>query len=164
MQARTLAALIIGAAALTACASGGRGPGAEPLRALISTDALLFIGFDTDFDLRVTEEELTAGIEREWTRADANRDGSLQPIEYQNWSNAALGGGQLPPYRLDFDRNVDNVITADEFRTELNARADDYDADGDGVLVRGDLIRTVNQTRRPAPMPDGGEDRRRRRE
>lgn len=172
MKAWTLAAMACGAAVLAACAGGGdRGPRAEPIRALLSADALVYATFDTDGDMRISAAELEAGVARELTRADANGDGSLQPLEFQNWSNAALGGGQLPPYRLDFDRNVDNVITAEEFTTELTARARDYDADGDGVLTRAEFVRQVNQPR--VLRPDDGasqmrermeEERQRRRE
>ncbi|HWA01814.1 MAG TPA: hypothetical protein VG841_16015 [Caulobacterales bacterium] len=130
-----------------------------PLHALISADALVFATFDTDGDLKVSGAELEAGITREFARADVNHDGALQPIEFQNWSNAALGGANLPPYRLDFDRNVDNTITAEEFHDELAARAHSYDADEDGVLTRAEFIRTINQTR-PA-MHERREDMRR---
>lgn len=167
MRLGTLAALALGGAALAACASDSGGPGrrsdAPQLHALISADALVFTSFDTDNDMRVTSAELDAGITREFARADANHDGSLQPIEFQNWSNAALGGQMLPPYRLDFDRNVDNVITAEEFRNELTARAHAYDANDDGVLTRDEFIRPINQTRPMMRGPEGGEDRMRRR-
>lgn len=139
-------------AALGACASGGDRP-PERVNAILSADAMLYAGFDSDDDLRVTLEEQEAGIIREFARADANADGTLSPIEYQNWSNAALGGGQLPPYRFDFDRNVDNIITAEEFRNEILGRARTYDADGDGVLVRTEFVRQLNQARRIEGAP-----------
>lgn len=157
MRFSTIALMALGTAALAACASG-RGPGneREPIRALLSADALMFATFDADRDLRVTMEEVQAGVVSEFQRADANRDGSLQPIEFQNWSNLVLGGGSTGPYRLDFDRNVDNLITAEEFTNELTARARDYDADEDGAIVRSDFIRVIGQARQPtrAPSPD----------
>ncbi|MEJ0059856.1 MAG: hypothetical protein WDM79_09895 [Terricaulis sp.] len=151
MRLRSMAVLLVAAAALTACASGGDVRRVEPLRALLSVDALLFSGFDSDDDLRISAAEIEAGITHEWARADANHDASLQPLEFQNWSATALGGGQTPPYRLDFDRNVDNAISAEEFRTEILARAQEYDTDGDGTLTRADLVRQLNQTRPAAP-------------
>jgi hypothetical protein len=145
--------MLAGVLAAAACASGGGGrhdrPN-EPIRALLSADAMLFVGFDADGDLGTSAAEVDSGIEREFARADANRDGTLQPLEFQNWSNIALGGGQIGPYRLDFDRNVDNAITREEFAAEIRARVRDYDADENGVLSRGDFVRRVGQTRAPS--------------
>ena len=152
MKAWILAATC--AALAAGCATGssdrpGHGDDHAPVRALLSVDAMMFAGFDADGDLRVTTAEIEAGITREFARADANHDGSLQPIEFGNWSNIALGGAQTAPYRLDFDRNVDNLITAEEFHAEILNRAHDYDADEDGVLNRADFVRQVDRARRP---------------
>jgi hypothetical protein len=147
--------MALGVLALTliaGCVSGGAREPRESVRALISGDALLLVGFDADGDLATTDAEIAAGLAREFARADINGDGTLAPIEFQNWANAALGGSQLGPYRLDFDRNVDNSITRAEFDAEITARADIYDADGDGRLVRQEFVRSVGQTR-PAPRP-----------
>jgi hypothetical protein len=150
MKASTLA-VMLSAAALAACATGGRGGDrSEPVRALMSADVMAFVSFDANTDLSVTEAELAAGLAREFTRADANSDGQLQPIEFQNWANAALGGGQIGPFRLDFDRNVDNVITREEFDTELRARFGDYDSDESGAISRPEFVRLIGQARPPA--------------
>lgn len=146
--------------AVAACASVGlAGCGGSaavqdrtaPIRALLSADALMLVSFDTNGDLLVTREEAEAGFAREWTRADANGDGTLQPIEFNNWSNLVLGGAQIGPYRLDFDRNVDNAITREEFDTELRARFSQYDADENGSLSRTEFVRLVGQARPPSP-------------
>jgi Ca2+-binding EF-hand superfamily protein len=161
MRFSTIALMALGAAALAACTTGSsRGNDREPIRALLSADALMYATFDVDRDLRVSMDEVQAGILAEFMLADANRDGALQPIEFQNWSNITLGGGSTGPYRLDFDRNVDNAITSEEFRTELTARARDYDADEDGFIVRAEFIRVIGQARpvgpgQRRPIPDG---------
>lgn len=154
---RTTVSLLACATILGACATGPSGdPGRnDPIRALLSADALMFVSFDSDGDLRVTQDEVTAGEQREFTRADSNGDGQLQPIEFQNWSNLVLGGTAIGPYRLDFDRNVDNVITRDEFNTEINGRVRDYDQNEDGVLTRSEFVRTVGQTRPAQPHREG---------
>ncbi|MES1156744.1 MAG: hypothetical protein ABUL73_03090 [Alphaproteobacteria bacterium] len=167
MKYQTLAVLAGGVLALGACATPQDGPqhrrgDAPQQHALISADALVFVSFDTDNDLRITQAELEAGIAREFARADANHDGSISPIEFQNWAATALGGDSLPPYRLDFDRNVDNVITQKEFHDELMARAHAYDANNDGVLTRDEFIKEINQARppmqeRPNGFQRGGE-------
>jgi hypothetical protein len=115
----------------------------------MSADALLFVGFDRDDDLTTSGAEIDAGLSREFARADSNSDGSLSPIEFQNWSGLALGGSQMGPYRLDFDRNVDNTITREEWDTELRARVAQYDSDESTSLSRSELIRLVGQARPP---------------
>jgi hypothetical protein len=55
----------------------------------------------------------------------------------------------MGPYRLDFDRNVDNSITREEFESEIRARVRDYDENGDGVLTRGEFTRLVGAARPP---------------
>ena len=145
---------VCAALVLASCANDpqhrpGQSENRQPIRALLSTDAMLFVSFDTNNDLRVTSDEIEAGITREFARADTNHDGTIGPLEFQTWSNAVLGGQQTAPYRLDFDRNVDNVITLQEFHDEIVARAHDYDANNDGVLTRDEFVRTVAQTRAP---------------
>lgn len=159
MGLRTLALAAASAASLAACASAGP-PGLrdEPIRALMSADALMFVAFDTDANLTVSSSEIEAGIVREFARADVNNDGNLAPIEFQNWSNLVLGGSQMGPYRLDFDRNVDNTISNTEFVTEIRARVSDYDQNADGALTRSEFVRLIGVTRPPrerqeAPTP-----------
>ena len=150
-------------ALLAGCASDNGRPGQEhqTVRALLSVDALMFAGFDSDNDLRITNAEIEAGITREFARADTNHDGTISPLEFQAWSNVALGGGQTAPYRIDFDHNVDNVITAAEFHDEIVARAHEYDTNEDGVLTRDEFVRVLNQARGPLGGPDGSQRRQR---
>lgn len=147
MRLRMVAVVAGAAAALSACITGDGGDRSEPIRALMSADAMMLVSFDTDGDLSVTTAEVDAGLAREFTRADASLDGQLQPNEFQNWSNIVLGGAQMGPYRLDFDRNVDNVISRDEFDAEIRARVTTYDSDENGALSRSEFIRLVGQAR-----------------
>lgn len=151
MGLKTWALLACGVAALGACSSSGsrRSGEADPIRALLSADTMMFVTFDADGDLSINAAEIDAGLQREFARGDSNNDGALGPIEFQSWSNAVLGGGQMGPYRLDFDRNVDNAITRDEFDTEIRARVADYDEDNSGVLTRSEFVRLVGQARPP---------------
>ena len=154
MRLKALALIAASTASVTACATGG-GPNShanEPIRAILSADVMMFVSWDTNGDLTVSADEIEAGITREFDRADTNHDGRIEPIEYQAWQNAVLGGGQMGPYRLDFDRNVDNVITREEFATEIHARVRDYDADENGSLSRSEFVRLVGQAR-PARLP-----------
>ena len=153
MQLKALALIAASAATVTACATGGAGSHAnEPIRALLSADVMMFISWDANGDLVVSPDEIEAGITREFERADSNHDGRIEPIEFQAWANAVLGGGQMGPYRLDFDRNVDNVISREEFANEIHARVRDYDTDENGSLTRAEFVRLVGQAR-PARLP-----------
>jgi len=163
MKVQSLAAFVGGALLLYACATPEQGPHrggplAPVQRALLSADALVFVSFDTDGDLRITQAELETGIAREFARADSNHDGSISPLEYQAWAASALGGDSLPPFRLDFDRNVDNVITQKEFHDELAARFHSYDANNDGAVTRDEFLRDIGQVRAPTQnrQDDGG--------
>jgi hypothetical protein len=162
-----LAAMAGGLAMLGACASDNRDLGSQPSapRVLLSADALVFVSFDSNGDLMVDAGEIEAGVAREWVRADTSGDSVLAPLEFGAWAEAALGGNQLPPFRLDFDRNVDNSISEEEFRTEFAARVSDYDANGDGVLSRAEMLRPVAQPRllRDSPPVFDPERERRRR-
>ncbi len=150
MSIKTFAVAAVAMSALAGCASGaGSSDRTAPIRALLSADALMFVSFDADGDLNVSNAEFEAGIAREFTRADSNADGSLQPIEFSNWSSLVLGGSQIGPYRLDFDRNVDNAITRAEYDTELRARFATYDSDESGAISRGEFVRLVGQPRAP---------------
>lgn len=150
MSVKTFVLPVCLALAVAGCGGGSRADNA-PIRALLSADALMLVSFDADADLSVTRAEAESGIAREFARADANADGALSPIEFQNWSNLVLGGTQIGPFRLDFDRNVDNTITREEFETELRARVTSYDADENGAISRPEFVRLVGQARPPAP-------------
>lgn len=153
MHLKAMALIAASAASVTACATGGVGSHAnEPIRALLSADVMMFVSWDQNGDLLVSGDEIEAGIAREFERADSNHDGRIEPIEFQAWSNAVLGGGQMGPYRLDFDRNVDNVISREEFANEIHARVRDYDTDENGSLSRAEFVRLVGQAR-PARLP-----------
>jgi EF hand domain-containing protein len=153
MHLKAMALIAASAATVTACATGGPGSHLnEPIRALLSADVMMFISWDANGDLVVSPDEIEAGIAREFERADTNHDGRIEPIEFQAWANAVLGGGQMGPYRLDFDRNVDNVISREEFANEIHARVRDYDADENGSLSRAEFVRLVGQAR-PARLP-----------
>lgn len=101
---------------------------------------VLIAGFDTDGDARTTRDELRAGTTRAFAIADANKDGKLGLIELSNWAAVWLGDVSALPGRFDFDRDFDDAISPAEFAAELDRRFTRYDADKDGVVVRGELL------------------------
>lgn len=159
--------LMVGA--LAACASGpsrhgprggGRGPGGGPEdmaapRPLKTSAGLLLASFDADHDMEISRTELNAGIDRAFARADQNNDGDIAPLEYEGFAKAALDGGKSPPFRLDFDRDVDGRISLQEFRAELTAIADSLDADKNGALSHAELLK-ASETQPGARGPGSG--------
>lgn len=101
---------------------------------------VLIAGFDVDGDARTTRDELRAGTTRSFALADANRDGKLGLIELSNWAAVWLGDVSALPGRFDFDRDFDDAVSSAEFAAELDRRFTRYDADKDGVVVRGELL------------------------
>lgn len=151
----------------SACAGRPHGPPRgvnDGERAAAAPSALLIIGFDADADLAVTAAEVDAGGRREFARADRDADGVVSPFEYNAWAEAALGGLHAPR-RLAFDSNVDNSITAAEFAAALQALMRSLDANGDGRIVRAELVRERPQAmaaqQGAPPPPTGGGARRR---
>ena len=166
--------VLIAALLLAACASGpphgghGRGPGGRlglrdasdyarfttPQRRTVSAapDALLFAGFDKNTDLIISPDEITEGIRREFARADQNHDGLINLTEFNTWRDLAMGG-PYGPSRTDFDTDDNEHISAQEFADEIRLRAQQYDANGDGVIDHGELL---HQSAAPQ-QPDGDE-------
>lgn len=150
------APMIAAALALSACASGPdpraeadelRGP-AYRQSAFLSGAAMLFVQFDTDGDYAASRAEVEAGARAEWTRASGGAD-KLTPIQFDLWSARVLGGPNLGPYRLAFDSNVNNEITAAEFSAALLAKFEFWDKDKDGRVTRAEMIERLPDIRRP---------------
>jgi len=169
MKSRSLTSLlapVAGMAAimtLTACAGGSntrseadelRGP-AYRQSAFLSGAALLFVQFDADADYVTSRAEVEAGARGEWDRASGGAD-KLTPIQFDLWSAKALGGPNLGPYRLAFDSNVNNEITAAEFTAAVLAKFEFWDKDKDGRVTRADMVERLPETRRPTEIAPQG--------
>lgn len=165
-------ALALAALALVAACTGGpprrekegddRVGAAYRQSAFLSGAALLFVQFDADRDYATTRTETQAGATAEWARASGGA-AKMTPIAFEQWAARALGGPQVGPYRLAFDTNVDNEITAAEFSAAILDRFDRYDTDKDGVLRRPDMIERLPDQPRGGPGggPPGGAQKQR---
>lgn len=148
------------ALSLTACAGGGRGgpprdemSGAAYRQSVfLSGASLLFVQFDADGNYETSRSEVETGARTEWTRA-SNGAATLSPIAFEAWAAKALGGPNLGPYRLAFDTNVNNEITAAEFSAAILAKFDSWDKDKNGALTRVEMSERLPEMRRP---PEGG--------
>lgn len=143
-RARNLALLVVLLAG--ACATGPRGgpqQGAPEPSQILSPDALIFADFDADRDRRVTRAELDAGITAAWTAAAKSAMAtSIGYIEWRDWLTKSAGA-EFDIGPVGFDTDADLRITKDEFTTALTRRFTAMDANSDGVLDRGEFVRTV---------------------
>lgn len=146
---------------LTACAGGRPDPRAEAdemrgpayrQSAFLSGAALLFVQFDADGDYATSRAEAETGARAEWGRVSGGSD-KLTPIQFDTWSAKVLGGPNLGPYRLAFDSNVNNEITATEFTSAVLAKFEFWDKDKDGRVTRGEMVERLPDMRRP---PESG--------
>lgn len=153
--------------ALAACAGGpgrdgprdrsGGGPEQNTGPRTLKTSAgLLFARFDSNQDMQITRAELNIGIDGAFRRADQNNDQDIAPLEFESFADASLDGGKSPPFRIDFDRDVDGRISFKEFQTELSAISESLDANKDGVLSQAEMLKSLEaaETRR---RPSGGQ-------
>ncbi|GHA97721.1 hypothetical protein GCM10009069_20820 [Algimonas arctica] len=159
----TTPAILIALCSLTACASGpkrgggpqGGGGGGQSSGVFAHPVGLYFVGHDTDNNRVTTLTELDAGIKMDWAKFGRNPSAT----QFQSWSLNALGSGSAMPTFLSFDTNMNGVITESEFETRLIGEFNRLDKNGDGKLMRSELIFNVQQRNtedRSQSKPSGG--------
>jgi Ca2+-binding EF-hand superfamily protein len=111
---------------------------------VVSGDAFVILSADTDGDLITSRAELDGVLPTLFAAADADASGALSPLEFQAFAARYMGGELLGPFRLEFDRNVDNTITLEEFTAAFVARFDRYDGDEDATVSRVELVRPLD--------------------
>lgn len=161
-------------ALVAACAGPGprHGPpdgarGSIPLDngGFMKPGALLFAVFDTNQDYTLSSQELDAGLDIAFTRADADHSGALSLFEYQNWAGRALGSPTALPAWMTVDKNDDTSITREEFRAAFRSLADGYGLTASSGLrlsaLTMDTAEVIANNTRRSGREGGGEDRRR---
>ncbi|MCP5433555.1 MAG: hypothetical protein H6923_09830 [Alphaproteobacteria bacterium] len=157
-------AILAIALALAACGSDqeARGPrGMRPgvMQAAVGSFvyavplALVLQENDADGDRRITRAEFDGAVARIFAEADADRSGQIAALEFQTWARAALGSEEAQPGRLEFDTDLDGIISRAEL---VKGMADEFarlDKDGNGVLDRSELVMAPGG--RPPQRPDG---------
>jgi hypothetical protein len=112
---------------------------------------------DTNGDLVVSGQEFDAGLTPSFARADADGSGGISPIEFANWSTAALGTTDATPGRLSFDTTADGNITKVEFDAGMRTLFSQFDADKDGGVNRAEMVQRLQLPDRMGPGgPMGG--------
>jgi hypothetical protein len=115
----------------------GSGPRHSPSAAM--GDMFLFISFDRNTDYKITFEEVNAGIDKVFEKADADDNGSISQAEYGGWAALALGDAYAEPYFLHLDKDQNAILSKAEFTNSVYARARRYDKDQNNVLTYAEL-------------------------
>jgi Ca2+-binding EF-hand superfamily protein len=157
---RAGAILLAGLAA--GCASGPPGPpgggppgdargGALQESKITRPIALLFTSLDTNDDLIVSEDELTAAIPREFANADADQSGVLTGFEMADWCASALGDKEAQPDLRAMDNDMNYTVTEHEFAVALQHEFDRLDRNQDGRLTRAEMLMDAPRSQMGGP-------------
>jgi EF hand len=130
-----------------------------------SGDSLVLVGCDRNFDLVTSQGELTTCVNDMFALADKDRSGILSTFEFEDWRKVFIGSEDHPPFRLEFDRNMDGKVTKEEFEGHWLVRFNRLNKDTNAALTRAELYRPMprpnfsTMPRRGGPpggMPPGG--------
>ncbi len=134
-------ALTISAGLLAGCSSPrdkaakNRPPMPEGAQVL-KPAAFVFMGFDTNGDYAISREEFNTGIRHTFMIVDSDGSGMIELMEYQNWSDVALGSRYASPTWERVNRNGSGGIDEIEFISEFTQIATEYGlSTGDGLLL-----------------------------
>ena len=148
---------------LGACAS--RGPDRPPPRGAegpqrsgfegfaVKPVALIIASMDADGDRRVQMDEFENGVQLEWQALSVGaKPGALV---FANWSKDALGAPDALPSFITFDRNLDGVISEEEFSGYLFRLFAEMDRNSDKAIDRSELVFRIERQQGPG-MGEGG--------
>jgi len=105
---------------------------------------LLFAAMDENKDVKISSEEILFGGKHLFTISDVDGDEALTPTEFGTLSEIYLGGTYSSPSRMQFDRNLDQKISLAEFQDTLEIFHKKLDENGDGQLVRSEMVMDLN--------------------
>lgn len=112
---------------------------------------LLLAGMDANSDATLTSDELHDGFETVFAIGDKDDNEILTATEFTRWSEIFLGQTYTMPSLMNFDHNQNASISREEFDITLDEIVTRFDRNADGVLVRAELLMTLNI---PALDPD----------
>jgi len=127
----------------------------------ISAGGLLFASYDKNADYIIDANEFSEGQISSFQSADTDKSGTLSLFELEDWRKAALGSLDAAPGNLSFDKDYDQRVTADEFKSALKYVYNVNDKDANNQLSFEEMIRVfeIPRGRRSAQGADQGEGR-----
>lgn len=107
----------------------------------------LLASFDTDGNGRISEAELSEGVQLAFVAADQNGDGELTALEQQDWAAKLPTHDDSLANPVRFDPNLDRRVSLREFSNVIYDLGADY-RDGDTELRVASLRASKRDTRR----------------
>ncbi len=121
---------------------------------VVTPGALVFASFDSNFDGRITKEEIAAGAVHAFKAADRNGDGVITGFEQTDWAAAMGDATGVLANAMTFDIDLDRSVTLAEFTAGLQRIAGQI-ADESGVLRYTDLVQPLNRQSQQADQGPG---------
>ena len=121
---------------------------AEPL-------GLAIAGFDSNGDGLTSRAEFDAALERTFTAADRDGNGTLGYIEYSGWALTWLGSATALPGPFAIDTDGDNQLSRSEFAAAFAIHFARLDANSDGSISHAELL-TLRNPRLPRVLDRDG--------
>ncbi|MEO1661273.1 MAG: hypothetical protein AAFR51_09810 [Pseudomonadota bacterium] len=92
----------------------------------------------------MTQDELQSGFETIFAIGDKDESQSLNGTEFTQWSEVYLGETYTMPSMMNFDLDQNMLVSKQEFGATLDEIVSRFDRNADGVLVRTELLTTLN--------------------
>ena len=113
----------------------------------------MLMSFDADRDGNITPTELNEGIKAAFTKADANADGRMTPLEQIKWTKTLPTRDISLNNPARFDPNLDRRVRYEEF-TEIILGFAALHADPETGIVRVLALKSEQQGRAPQEEPE----------
>lgn len=126
---------------------------------VIRPAALVFAGFDSDGDYKISRDEASTGASTAFGRADKDRNGKVSLFELEDWREAALGSMDALPGNLNFDTDYNNQVSETEFQTALMDLFTRHDVNEDGLVKHSELMQILEVPARKEPEKERQTDR-----
>jgi len=113
----------------------------------------LLLSFDADQDMQITPDEISAGIEAAFLKADENEDGRITPLEQIKWTETLPTRDASLANPARFDPNLDRSVRDEEFRDVIFAFAAIHADEQTGIIPVTNL-KSAQQGRLPQEEPE----------
>ena len=128
----------LAAGALAAVLTAAVSQAVERLPAGLPASAALLLRYDADHDGNITKDEMEAGLKLDFSAADSNHDGCLDPGEVRLENERRLERDRVQASPL-VDWNLDGCVDAREFGNTVRSYFDLADRTKDGRVSQLEL-------------------------